>query len=585
MPDAIGPPNLPQAKGQRDQDIVDFRFGRLIAVALTALVSTPASAESDPGAYLAARQAAMASDYQAAARYFTKSLIQDPTNPALLENAMSAYVSLGQMGRAAPIADRILDLELPSQLAALVSQVDATKRGDWDKIFTNLEEGKTVSPLVDGLLQGWAELGRGDMRAAILNFDAAIENPQTRTYAMYHKGLGLASVGDFEAADILFSSGNNGRAFSARSALAHAQVLSQLDRNEDALDMLQNVFGQTRNPGVLDLRTRLNSGEKVPYSLVTSPIEGVAEIMFMVSNVLQHETPDGYTLLYTRAAEHLDPTNTEAILASGRLLDRLQRYDLANETYSRIPQDDPGFVEAELGRVDVLRRAERFDAAAEVALNLSRLHPEIPAVHAKLGDTYRNLERYDDAAEAYSEAIDLFGDADTARWIVYYTRAIAYHQIDLWPEAEADFRAALEINPDQPQVLNYLGYSLVERNEKLDEAMTMIEKAVAAQPDNGAIVDSLGWVLFQLGRYEESVGFMERAASLEAVDPIVTDHLGDAYWAVGREIEAVFQWNRALSFEPDDALADRIRLKLEIGLDAVLEAEGADPVKMADDDS
>ncbi len=527
----------------------------------------------------------MGSDYQASARFFTQSLLSDPTNPSLLENAMSAYVSLGQISRAAPISDRMLELGIASQLAALVRYVEYAAQEEWDNVFTSLESGDTVSPLVDAIIQGWAELGRGDMTSAIANFDSAIENPQTRSYAIYHKALGLASVGDYETADEFFSMGNGGRAFSARSAIAHAQVLSQLERNQDALDMLQGVFGQTRNPGVLDLKARLEAGEMVPYSLITTPKQGVGEIMFMVAEVLQDDTPDGYTLLYTRAAEYLDPSNTEAILGSGRLLDRLERYDLANETYSRIPQEDPGYVEAELGRVDVLRRAGRHDAAAEVALNLSRLHPTMPAVHSKLGDSYRRLERFDDAVAAYTEALELFGETDTARWVVYYTRAISHHQLDQWPEAEADFRAALDINPDQPQVLNYLGYSLVERNEKLPEAMEMIEKAVAAQPDNGAIVDSLGWVLFQVGRYSESVGFMERAAALEAVDPIINDHLGDVYWAVGREIEAVFQWNRALSFDPDEELAERIRLKLEIGLDAVLEAEGAEPIKVADDES
>ena len=569
-------------KGQRN---LLNRFFRAAALVSATTFAAPLSAEIDPGAYLAARHAAMSNDFQGSARYYTKSLLSDPANPELLENALTSYLGLGQLSRAAPIAGRLMELGEHSQIAAIIMQSDAAGSGNWDSIFNGLEAGQNVSPLVDALVQGWAELGRGDVSAAMATFDAAIENPQTRTFAFYHKALALASVGDYEAADVLFTQGDNGQAFSARSAIAHAQVLSQLDRNEDALLMLGRVFGQTRNPGVLALRSKLQNNEMVPYGLVKTAREGVGEVMFMVSELLSGDTPDGYTLMYTRAAEHLDPKNTAAILSSGRLLDSLNQYDLANETYSRISQDDPSFVAAELGRVDVLRRAEKHDAAVEVASNLVRLHPEIPAVHAKLGDAHRRLEQYEEAAGAYTAALDLFSEADTARWLVYYTRAITNHQLDRWPEAEADFRAALAINPEQPQVLNYLGYSLVERKEKLDEAMSMIEKAVASQPNNGAIVDSLGWVLFQLGRYHESVGYMERAASLEAVDPIITDHLGDVYWSVGRKIEAAFQWNRALSFEPDEALAERIRLKLSVGLDAVLEAEGAEPIKVADDDS
>ena len=161
--------------------------------------------------------------------------------------------------------------------------------------------------------------------------------------------------------------------------------------------------------------------------------------------------------------------------------------------------------------------------------------------------------------------------------------------LEEWKQAEADFRAALELNPDQPQVLNYLGYSMVEKQVKLDEALNMIERAVAARPDSGYIVDSLGWVLFRLGRYDEAVSHMEKAVELMPVDPVVNDHLGDVYWAVGRSREAEFQWKRALSFvDPDDENAeadpDRIRRKLDVGLDQVLAEEGAAPLKFANGD-
>jgi Flp pilus assembly protein TadD len=188
------------------------------------------------------------------------------------------------------------------------------------------------------------------------------------------------------------------------------------------------------------------------------------------------------------------------------------------------------------------------------------------------------------ANAAYTAALDLMRDDDPAEWFVHYVRGITYERMDQWDAAEADFRASLALNPGQPSVLNYLGYSLVEHRIKLDEALAMIQQAARAEPDSGAIIDSLGWVLYRLGRYQEAVGHMERAAALEPVDPIINDHLGDVLWAVGREIEARFQWQRALSFEPDETEATRIRRKLEIGLDAVLAEEGADPLQVARDD-
>jgi Flp pilus assembly protein TadD len=204
-----------------------------------------------------------------------------------------------------------------------------------------------------------------------------------------------------------------------------------------------------------------------------------------------------------------------------------------------------------------------------------------------LGDMLRHEERFAEATVAYDSAIALLGESEPGEWIVYFSRGITHEREDRWPEAEADFRTALELQPDQPQVLNYLGYTMVELQVNLDEALGMIERAVAAEPESGYIVDSLGWVLYRLGRYDEALMHMERAVELLPVDPVVNDHLGDVYWAVGRKREAEFQWHRALSFvgmgESTDADSDRIRRKLEIGLDAVLAEEGAPPLRVADD--
>ena len=152
-----------------------------------------------------------------------------------------------------------------------------------------------------------------------------------------------------------------------------------------------------------------------------------------------------------------------------------------------------------------------------------------------------------------------------------------------WDQAEADFRNALKLNPDQPLVLNYLGYSLVEFGLKLPEAQAMIERAVASRPNDGYITDSLGWVLYRLGKFDEAVDPMERAVQLVSNDPIINDHLGDVYWMVGRKREAEFQWRRALSFKPEEKDAERIRLKLDLGLDTALKKANATEVATGND--
>jgi tetratricopeptide (TPR) repeat protein len=285
---------------------------------------------------------------------------------------------------------------------------------------------------------------------------------------------------------------------------------------------------------------------------------------------------------------HLRGDHVDAILLAAGLLEQMERFELATETYNLVGREDPAFYAAELGRSDALRRSGKPDAAIEVLQSLAETHSDLPVVHSSLGDALRQLERFEEAAAAYDIALSKYDEENSGQWFIYYARGITHERLGIWEKSEADFRKALELNPDQPQVLNYLGYSLVEKQIKLDEALDMIERAVAARPDSGYIVDSLGWVLYRLGRYDEAVGHMERATELMPIDPIVNDHLGDVYWSVGRFLEAEFQWKRALSFvdhgdAAQEADPDRIRRKLEVGLDQVLDEEGAPPLRKADE--
>ena len=548
-------------------------------------IATAQSAEPNAGAYLAARQASLVADFEHAARHYTAALRRDPANPTLLENALTANISLAEFDTAIEIAKAISALGINRQLPNIVLAANAAYSNDWTEIFTALEKDHRVGPVVDGLAQGWAHMALDETEKAMLSFDEVSETSGLQSFGVYHKALALASVGNFEEAIRIFdlTTASGGLRHNRRSAMAHAQILSQLDRREDAIALLDAVFGRTLDPRLQDLHSRISNGDDVQYDIVTTPGEGMSEIFLAVAEALRGDAPDSYTLVYARASELLTPNNTETLLLVAGLLEDLERFELANMAYTSVSRDDPAYAIAELGRAEALRKDGNFAGATEVLRAMTRDFPDMPAVFVSLGDTLRQSDQTEDANTAYSEALDLYAPEDPARWVVHYTRAVTSHQLNRWPEAEADFRAALTFRPDQPQVLNYLGYSLVERGEKLDEALAMIEKAVAVQPQNGAIVDSLGWVLFQMGQYEDAVVHLENAAALEAVDPIINDHLGDAYWAVGREIEAQFQWNRALSFSDEGAEESvRIRRKLAIGLDAVLVEEGAEPIRIAD---
>jgi tetratricopeptide (TPR) repeat protein len=542
--------------------------------------AVPAVAQAELGAYLAGRQAAVANDFAAGAQYFGTALQADPGDPVLLESTLTSFVALGDFDKAEVMARDMVRRRLPSQIADLVINVADAKTGNWYGIFEALESGRSVGPLVDGLTQGWAHMGSGNIRRALAQFDQVIETDNMTTYGITHKAYALASVGDFDGAEALFSARPDMQ-YSRKSAIAHIEILSQLGRNPQALALLDDIFGTQPDAAVAALRAALVSGQAVPFAAVPTPQAGLAEVYITVAGLMQTDTLDTFTLLFARAATALAPDDTPAVLMTAGLLEDLGQYDLANAAYTGVARDDPAFASAELGRADVLRAAGKRDAALEVLEALARAYPDMPRVFAAKGNLLREADRPEDAKAAYTRALALYDESAPAKWVVFYARGIANHQLDLWPEAEADFRAALALQPANPQVLNYLGYSLVERGEKLDEALAMIERAVAALPDNGAIVDSLGWVLFRLGQYDDAVEILERAATLEPVDPVINDHLGDAYWAVGRSIEARFQWQRALSFNPTEADAQRIRDKLDRGLDLVLIAEGKEPIRLA----
>lgn len=554
-----------------------------------ALVAAQPVPQVGSGAYLAARQAGYENDFTAAAAAYSRALTRDATNPRLLDAAAVSYLALGQLDQAIPLAERFTATGLRSQGPQMILLADQVARGDWAGVQARVTGDTGVGPLVDGLVAAWAELGAGDVTAALAAFDALAAQDALAAFALYHKSLALASVGDFEAAAATLADDRAAALrMTRRAVMAEAEMLSQLDRGPEALALFADLFGDDMDPGLRAMQVALAAGDKLPFTHMRDARDGVAEVFFTVGAALNGETGDDYTLLYTRIAQYLRPDHVDALLLGARLLDALNLFDLSVETYGQVPADHPSFHAAELGRAEALRRAGKVEAAVEVLQALTRSHGDLPVVHVSLGDLMRQQERFADAVTAYDRAIALYDAPSEDQWFIYYARAISHERQGQWDRAEPDFRKSLELRPDQPQVLNYLGYSLVERKEKLDEALAMIERAVAARPDSGYIIDSLGWALYRLGRYDEAIGPMERAAELMPVDPVVNDHLGDVLWAVGRRLEAQFHWKRALSFvdleeASGDADPDRIRRKLEVGLDQVLAEEGAPPLAPRDE--
>jgi Flp pilus assembly protein TadD len=268
----------------------------------------------------------------------------------------------------------------------------------------------------------------------------------------------------------------------------------------------------------------------------------------------------------TQLALDLDPKLDIAALALGDLHRQADHLDLAIAAYGGVPVDSIFRRPSQLSIAECYRRQEKFAEAEGLLRKLIEQDKADISAAQQLGQLLRSNKKFGEAAKVYSIAIDRLGDLEPEDWQLFYYRGVANERAKNWGSAEKDFQKALELSPDEPYVLNYLAYTWVERRERLDEALPMLEKAVSQRPEEGFIIDSLGWAHFMLGRYPEAVTELERAVSLAPTDPVLNDHLGDAYWKVGRRNEARFQWSRALSFEPEPDQLPVIQQKLEQGL-------------------
>jgi tetratricopeptide (TPR) repeat protein len=561
------------------------KFPALMAV-ITTFWGSPGLAEGFAGPYLAARQADYLGDFETSARYNARLIVLDSSNLPAMESLIVSKIAMGDMEAALEISDTFVKSGATSQMVHLLSIAKAVKANDFDAVLAQLETQKDVGhSLVDGLIKGWASAGAGQIDAAFAQFDELAGDSGLASFGIFHRALLNMVIGDYQSAsnileDLHESSGQT----TVRGMRVRIQALMMQGEFKKAEALFKNSFGAKPSLQLLALTNDLKAKRPPQTLLMSEPSDGIAEIFFSVAQILSSEQNDDYTLVHARLAEYLLRERAEATLLSAEVLTNMEQFELATRTFAQVTPDDALFHTAQIGRADALSQNGNHKEAIEVLQELTEIAPDMATAYQALGDDFRSVDRLEDAVVSYSSALDLLERQKASNWTLHYSRGIVYEQLDDWINAEKDFRRALEIKPNQPYVLNYLGYSLVEKQLKLDEALNLIETAVSLRPESGYIVDSFGWVLFRLSRFTEAVPHLEKAAELMPVDPIINDHLGDVYWAVGRKREARFQWSRALSFDSEDVDIIRIRKKLQIGLDNVLIEEGSKPLELSNSD-
>lgn len=519
------------------------------------------------GSYLAARHAGVNRDAAAAALYYRAALRGDPRNPELLSRAFTAVLQSGDIDEAVRLAERLLQVDRNDRLARFVLGVRAIKQKQYAAARTQLSQSMRapVTDLAATLLMAWTNVGSTESKTAIETIDK-LGGPDS--YALLkdlHAGLILDLSGHRRDALKRLERAYKADPTVLRVAQAYASLLARLGSRDEALEIYR-AFDKAlpRHPLVTEVLANADGSRRLAQ-IVDTPQAGAAETLYTIGSALGRRGED-VGLIYLQLALYLMPSHALAITSLADVYEGMRKYELAVKTFQRVPASSPLFRTAQVQRAFNLDQLERTEEATTELRKLIAENPSDREATMTLGNILRGKKKFSECAEIYSRAVDLIGKAERSDWVTYYFRGICYERSKQWPSAEADMKRALELFPDQPLVLNYLGYSWVDQGVNLDEGMRMIRRAVEQRPDDGYIVDSLGWAYYRLGNYENAVRHLEHAVELRPEDPTINDHLGDAYWRVGRRLEARFQWSHARDLNPEPEELEKIKEKLKSGL-------------------
>jgi tetratricopeptide (TPR) repeat protein len=524
---------------------------------------------SGAGNFLAGRHAQKKRDFSNASRLLEKALEDSPKDTQLLRQAFLTKLADGDIASAAGMAREIAKREKTAPIAKLVLVVDAIERGDLAAAEATLKTfpDRGFSGFMKPLLRAWVIVGQGRGVEAIAALEPLKKQSGLRVLYELHAAL-IADVAERPAAAAghYKLAADNARRATLRVVQGLGRHYERQGETEKARALYETYVKENPDSVVLNpAMDRLTKGIK-PSLLAANVVEGVSEALFNIASTMTRENSAQLALIYGRLSTYLRKDFDLAQMLVAGILESMDRNDDAVATYGQINPVSPLYWSARLRIAGNLEALERDDDAIDLLRVLTTEDPTRPDPLVSLGDLLRSNKRFEESVKAYDRAIEVLGEIDKRHWNILYSRGISLERSRQWDRAEKDFERALELNPEQPYVLNYLGYSWVDQGINLDRARKMIERAVQLRPNDGYIVDSLGWVLYRLKDFKGAVEKLERAVELRPQDPTINDHLGDAYWRVGRHNEARFQWQRALALKPEPDQVSAIEGKILRGL-------------------
>lgn len=520
------------------------------------------------GSYLAARHAGSQRDSSAAAAYYRNALKADPRNAELLSRTFLAVLTDGEIDEAGRLAERVIGLDRNDRIARLVIGVRALKQKQYATARQNFTQSirGPVTDLAATLLSAWSLYGANDARGAIEAIDRLSGPDWYAIFKDLHAGMIYDLVNNKKEAAKRFERAYKVDPTALRTVQAYGRWLSRHGGRDEAIKVFETFDAALpRHPLVVQSIKSLQAGEKLP-PLVDSAQAGAAEALYGLGASIGRRGGEDLALIYLQLSLYLAPSHPMALLSLADLYETLKKPELAIKVYSRIPQSSPLRRNSEIQLAANLDALERTDEAKSRLERLIASYPDDTEAIVALGNILRGRKDFAGCADVYGRAIAAVPNPTKGNWVTFYFRGICYERSKQWPKAEEDLKKALELFPEQPLVLNYLGYSWVDQGVNLDEGMKMIRRAVEQRPDDGYIVDSLGWAYYRIGNFDEAVKNLERAVELKPEDPTINDHLGDAYWKVGRILEARFQWSHARDLNPEKEDLPKIEAKIKDGL-------------------
>lgn len=533
----------------------------------SAPASATASTGSASGSFLSSYIARTSGDQDSAARYLEQLLRDDPENPSIMGQLLVLKLMNGKMPDALQLAAKLKSVDNHEMIVDLLLILEQARIGQFR---TASEELQTVSALANDtlwlpLINAWLNAGQGKLQQPVEAIDFIQDTSQIPPFLHYH----LALINDFanfpEAAERQYTlaTGDIARApYRAVEALSNFYL--RQGQAEKSASLLTD-YAAARPEGAKLIEKPAAIGAK-PAHMVPTVQDGLGEILFTMASVL-YNTDQGYdTQIYLQMSAYLRPGFSPVWLMLGNALENNGSYADAAHAYSMVTPQSPLYTKALLRKAFILDKQGDPRQAMEMLDRLAAEQPGSNDAYIAKGDLLRTKSQFRDAAAAYTLAIEKDTTPSPTDWALYFARGACLERIGEMKKAEADFRQSLALNPDQPEVLNYLGYMWLAQDMHVAEAADMISRAYAQRPDEPHIIDSMAWIYYKSGHLQEATELLERALALMPNDPSINDHLGDVYWQTGRKTEARFQWNKAINYSSDDRMKNATNTKLQNGL-------------------